>query len=62
MEWYELVLLAIYVQAFVWYGRLSYVQGVLDRHHSPDSPRVHKVLYAAPLPEFARIKLHRTRR
>jgi hypothetical protein len=54
MEWYELAILAIYVQAFIWYGRLSYVQGVLDRHHSPDSPRVRKVLYAAPLPVFAR--------
>lgn len=62
MEWFELLMLAAYVQAFVWYGRLSYVQGVLDRHHSPDSPRVRKVLHAAPLPAFARITRQRTSR
>jgi hypothetical protein len=62
MRWYELLMLAMYVQAFIWYGRLSYVQGVLDRHHSPDSPRVRKVLHAAPLPVLARIGRQRTSR
>jgi hypothetical protein len=46
MSWFELILLAIYIQAFYWYGRLSYVQGVLDRHHAPESKRVRKVLEA----------------
>ncbi len=55
-------MLAAYVQAFVWYGRLSYVQGVLDRHHSPDSPRVRKVLHVAPLPALARLTRQRTSR
>ncbi len=62
MEWFELLMLAVYVQAFVWYGRLSYVQGVLDRHHSKDSPRVRKVLHATPLPAFARINRQRISR
>jgi hypothetical protein len=46
MSWFELFVLAIYIQAFFWYGRLSYVQGVLDRHHDPDSKPVRKVLEA----------------
>jgi hypothetical protein len=44
MEWYELAAMAIYAQAFIWYGRLSYVQGVLDHRHAPDSPSVRKVI------------------
>ena len=46
MGWLELIVIAIYIQAFYWYGRLSYVQGVLDRHHDPDCRRVRKVLNA----------------
>lgn len=44
MPWLELIVLAIYAQAFLWYGRLSYVQGVLDRHHEPGAKRVRRVL------------------
>jgi hypothetical protein len=45
MRWLDLALLAVYLQAFVWYGRLSYVQGVLERHWTPENPRVRKVLH-----------------
>jgi hypothetical protein len=44
MGWFDLILLTIYLQAFIWYGRLSYVQGVLDRHYAPQSERVRHVL------------------
>jgi hypothetical protein len=52
MTWFELIALLIYIQAFFWYGRLSYVQGVLDRHHAPQSKRVRKILYpdSRPIP------------
>jgi hypothetical protein len=50
MEWLDLILLTLYVQAFVWYGRLSYVQGVLDRHYTPGSDRVRNVLRAGAMP------------
>lgn len=58
MPWLELIVVAIYLQAFVWYGRLSYVQGVLDRHHEPDASRVRRVLRGFPTPIAA---MHRAR-
>lgn len=53
MPWFELIVAALYLQAFIWYGRLSYVQGVLDRHYDPRAKRVRHVLEgqrASPLP------------
>jgi hypothetical protein len=44
MGWLDLIVLTLYIQAFIWYGRLSYVQGVLDRHYAPRSERVRHVL------------------
>jgi hypothetical protein len=44
MPWFELIVAALYVQAFLWYGRLSYVQGVLDRHYDARAKRVRHVL------------------
>lgn len=44
MGWIDLIAMTLYLQAFVWYGRLSYVQGVLDRHYTPRSERVRNVL------------------
>jgi hypothetical protein len=50
MRWLDLALLAVYLLAFVWYGRLSYVRGVLDRHWTPETPSVQKVLHAGDRP------------
>jgi hypothetical protein len=44
MGWFDVIVLTLYLQAFIWYGRLSYVQGVLDRHYTPRSDRVRNVL------------------
>jgi hypothetical protein len=66
MGWFDLILLTLYLQAFIWYGRLSYVQGVLDRHHTPHSERVRHVLgeetSARWLRRLARLPSQRTSR
>ena len=55
MRWFELFTFAIYIQAFIWYGRLSYVQGVLDRHLAPELPKVRKVIEGNGQPVPARV-------